>query len=142
MRARSERIGHPVVVGDLSEAAGSRLQRAPYVCLALTLCLYLVIIGSLARNPQGSPHTSNLLAVVAVLMILADVALVYLEPRITRAVNETLARRWALAMFPFFAGYGSTALGAQEWVYGAGLVISVVLLVHTVGAIRRSARAG
>jgi hypothetical protein len=132
----------------VSESVGARfggsLSRAPYVWFAATILAYLVITSSLASVAKDTKHASTVIALIASVLIAYSCVAWALLPRfvLDRArkpvtIEQTAMIRWAFAMSPFLYGFASVAAGGQQWSLALGAVVSVVLLVLAVKAIRR-----
>jgi hypothetical protein len=131
------------MAGSVGARLGGSMSRAPYVWLAATILAYLVTVLSLASVAKDTKQASTVIAVIASVLIAYSCVAWALLPRIFRrarkpVTDEQLAMlRWTFAMTPFLYGFASVAAGGQQWSLALGSVVSVVLLVLAVKAIRR-----
>ena len=135
-------------VNGIAERLGASLRRGPYVWVALTLALFLLVLPGLSPLVEDQDKAKTWIAVVAIGFIAyAVVAALVLVPRFvlarsrqTKTENQIAVMRWSFAATPFVVGCGAVAVNAKQWIIGIGFLTSVVLLVATARQISREAR--
>jgi hypothetical protein len=129
-------------MNELNERLANSLRRAPYVWLAATVLLFLVMDSVLVPIAEEPGDGSNLLAVGSIVFIVWTILSWTLIPRVLRSASPTmrLIARWTYAVIPFIAAYSSVAAGGEQWAFAIGFITSVVLLVLTARRTAREAR--
>ena len=130
---------------ELAERAGASLRRAPYVWLALTILVYLMVsqpVSTIVTRPRDA---STPLAVVAAVIVACGVVWsVLVVPRVVvprsqpnASDNRIALMRWGFAGFPLVVGIGAVAFGGQPWAFVLGSVVGMALTVHAARTISR-----
>jgi hypothetical protein len=135
-------------VSTIYERAGASLRRAPYVWLALTILLYLML-ATPAAEIDTPPRDANTVIAIAAAAVIAYsvVASLWIVPRVLvprvrakRSDNQIAALRWAFAAVPVTVSFGAIAIGGQPWVFTLGFVVSVALTAQTARDLNRGGR--
>ena len=131
----------------LAERAGASIRRAPYVWLALTLLLFVMLASALTPMVDAQRHPRAWIAWTASALIAYSVWswwFMFRSRRMLQRLRDRMpedrvaAGRWSWACAPFLCGFGGVAAGGDQWVAGIGFVVSAFLLVL---AARDTARA-
>jgi hypothetical protein len=134
---------------ELAERFGASLRRAPYVWLALTILLYLMLsqpVSTIVTRPRDA---STPIALAAAVVIACGVVWsVFVVPRVVlprsqpnTSDNRIALMRWGFAGFPVVVGISAVAFGGQSWAFVLGSVVSMALTVHAARTINRVADA-
>ena len=119
------------------DRVGASIRRAPYVWLAATVLLFLVVNSPLRAVAKDHEHASTPIALGASAMIAYSVAVWVLWPHVMARSKSPLSRdralamRWLLALSAYLVGVADACAGGQQWCYGLGVAVSIVLLVLT-----------
>ena len=138
-------IGHSACAQALVDRVGGALLRAPYAWLVTTFAVVFIMITSLSGiAPEVGQGSSLLAAVAAGIAVVNGVLGGFVAPRTVlkevereRSLAHAQALRWGFSMTPFLLTWVAVAAGAERWALSVGLVVTVLLLVHSARAASR-----
>lgn len=132
-------------VPGLGDRIGASILRAPYVWLAATVMVFLIVNTPLRVVAKDRTHASTAIALAGAALIVYGVTVWVMLPRLMARSklpvppDRNLVLRWAIASCPHLLGVAAIAAGGQQWCYALGMIASVVLLVMTAREARRGA---
>lgn len=130
-------------VQPVGDRMGASLRRAPFVWLASTVMLFVIVNTPVRVLAQDRDRASTAVAFVGTAFIVYAVIVWVLTPRLMARSkvpvppDRILMLRWTIASCPYLAGVAAVAAGGQQWSYGLGFIASLVLLAQTARQARR-----
>jgi hypothetical protein len=125
----------------VAERIGESICRAPFVWLAATILLFLVMIsglGPIAEEPGEGSVAFTIVGVAGSVLGLGMWLYVRAE-RLRRELTRPfyVQVRWVFAVVPFVFAWVAVAAGSEQWALFVGFITSVVLLVVSARWTRR-----
>jgi hypothetical protein len=119
------------------------MRRAPFVWLALTIALFLLMLAPAAELAVSPSRATQGVGWGTVgLIAYCVIAWIFVLPRMkpregkTPSPERSATFLWAYASAPFLFGYAAITADGPQWAFGVGFLTSVVLLVSGVRRIR------